>query len=183
MLAWDIRPSRVAGNDSLDAAWLELAKPASREAFKAEEIFLAAPTDAVKLFADRIQPEAPLEAKRVERLLAGLDSDRFAEREAASKGLRELGRRTKPFLDEALRTTKSTDAQDRARKLLAELRGTAPSSNELREIRAVYVLELIGDDAPKKLLNVWAGGPAGSVLTEEATAALKRLHEGANGKR
>src|SRR5438132_9821064 len=44
-----------------------------------------------------------------------------------------------------------------------------------RPIRAVMVLELIGDGESKKLLMRWAAGPVGALLTLEASAALKRL--------
>jgi hypothetical protein len=37
------------------------------------------------------------------------------------------------------------------------------------------VLEWIGDGASKNLLKRWAGGLAGTRLTQEAAAALKRL--------
>ena len=32
------------------------------------------------------------------------------------------------------------------------------------------------NDESKNLLNKWAGGPAGALLTEEASAALRRSH-------
>jgi RNA polymerase sigma factor (sigma-70 family) len=49
------------------------------------------------------------------------------------------------------------------------------TAEQLRQKRAVVVLELIGDNDSKNLLQKWAGGPAGAPLTMEASAALKRL--------
>ena len=48
------------------------------------------------------------------------------------------------------------------------------TSEQLRRIRAVTVLELIGDRESKNLLKRWAGDPAGALLTEDASAALMR---------
>jgi len=47
----------------------------------------------------------------------------------------------------------------------------------------VLVLELIGNDDSRNLLKNWAGGLKGALLTEEASATLKRLEGAAKGKR
>jgi hypothetical protein len=57
------------------------------------------------------------------------------------------------------------------------------TSEQLRQVRAVLVLELIGDGASKNLMQSWAGGPVGALLTMEAAAALKRLEGEAKSKR
>ncbi len=183
MLAWNLRPPRPAVNVSLDAAWTDLAKRESADAFKAEGVFLAAAPDAIKFFADRIKPDEPLDMKRVQQLLADLDSDQFAQRDAASKALGALGRQVKPYLEETIKTTKSTEAQDRAKKILESVQAAAVAPRQLRQMRAVLVLELIGDNESKNLLKKWAGGPAASLLAEEASAALKRLEGVAKAKR
>jgi hypothetical protein len=57
------------------------------------------------------------------------------------------------------------------------------ASEQLRQIRAVMVLELIDGDESRNLLKKWAGGLNGALLTEEALAALKRLEGTAKAKR
>ena len=57
------------------------------------------------------------------------------------------------------------------------------TSEQIRQIRAVMLLELIGDVESKNLLKRWAGGPVGALLTMEASAALKRLEGMAHAKR
>lgn len=127
VLAWDIRPPRVAASVSLESAWDDLATREAGVSFKSEGKFLAAPADTVKLFAEKINPAEALDPKRIQR--------------------------------------------------------AAVTSEQLREIRAVMVLELIGDGESKNLLKKWAGGPAGALLTTEASAALKRLEGVAKAKR
>jgi hypothetical protein len=58
---------------------------------------------------------------------------------------------------------------------LLEAQRAGISPGELRQMRAVMVLEWVGDAAAKDLLQRWAGGPAGARLTTEAAAALQRL--------
>lgn len=52
---------------------------------------------------------------------------------------------------------------------------TATPADELRQLRAVVVLERIGGDMAKRVLKVLAAGPHESRATAEAQAALKRL--------
>jgi len=52
---------------------------------------------------------------------------------------------------------------------------TSTAVDELRQLRAVVVLERIGGDVAKRVLKVLAAGPHESRATTEAQAALKRL--------
>jgi hypothetical protein len=183
VLAWPLRPPRPTVKVPLDAAWTDLAKHDSAQAFKAEGIFLAAPADAANLFDQKIKPVAALDTKQVQRWLADLGSDEFAVREAASKALEGLDRRAVPHLEAALKSAVSLEVRRRLERLLEQQKTAALSSELLRQIRAVMVLQLIGDDESKNLLKRWAGGPAGSLLTTEATQALMRLEAASKTKR
>ena len=69
------------------------------------------------------------------------------------------------------------------KKILEHQQGAALTSEQLRQIRAVMVLELIGDGESKNLLKRWADGPGGALLTREASLALKRLEAQSKGNR
>jgi hypothetical protein len=175
VLAWDIRPPRVAVSVPLESAWNDLAAREAGKSFKSEGRFLAAPADAVKFFAEKIKPVEALDPKRIQRLLADLDSNEFAVREAASKALDGLDQQAQPYLEETLKSAKSAEVRDRVKRILERQQGAAITSEQLRQIREVMVLELIGDGESKNLLKRWAGGPVGALLTVEASLALKRL--------
>jgi RNA polymerase sigma factor (sigma-70 family) len=179
-LAWDTRPPRTTMG-SLETAWSDLAKWESADASQAEGRFLATPSEAVKFFAGKIKPVEPPDPNRIQRLLADLDSAKFAERDAASRALTDLGQQAKPYLEEAVKTTKSAEVLARAGKILEALKKNTPE--QLRQLRAVLVLELIDDGEAKQLLNTWAGGLQGALLTVEAAAALQRLEGAGKGKR
>ncbi len=183
VLAWDTRPPRVADSMSLERAWNDLATKEAAESFKSQGRFLAAPADTVKLFSEKIKPVEALDPKRIQRLLTDLGSDEFAVREAASKALQGLDQQVKPYLEETLKSTESAEVRLRVKRLLEQQQGAALTSEQFRQIRAVMVLELLGDGESKNLLKRWAAGPVGALLTLESTAALQRLESAAKAKR
>src|SRR5205807_113821 len=103
VLAWDFRipPARAAG--SFETAWNDLAVRDASQALKPQGQFLAAPVEAVKLFAEKIKPVEAVEAKRIQQWIGELDSPRFATREAAFKALSGLDQ-ARPYLEEALKS-------------------------------------------------------------------------------
>jgi len=151
--------------------------------FKSEGRFLLAPAETVKLFAEKVKPVETLDPKRIQRLLADLGSDVFAVREAATEALLGLDQQAIPYLEQTLKSTESAEVRLRVKMILEQNRRAAFTSEQLRHIRAVMVLELIGDGESKNLLKRWAGGPVGALLTREAAAALKRLEDAAEAKR
>jgi RNA polymerase sigma factor (sigma-70 family) len=182
-LAWDMRPPRIADSVSLESAWNALAAREAGEPFRSEGRLLSAPADAVKYFAERVKPVEALDPKRVQRLLADLDSDEFAVREAASDALGGLDQQAIPYLESTLKSTESAEVRERVQRILERRWGAAIPLEQLRQVRAVVVLERIGDGESKNLLKKWAGGPAGALLTMEAAAALKRLEAASKTKR
>lgn len=183
VLAWDTRPPRVADSVSLESVWEDLAKREAAVSFRSEGRFLATPADAVKLCSEKVKPVEALDTKRIQRLLAELGSNEFAVREEASKAILGLNEQTVPYLDATLKSTESAEVRVRVEKILDQRRGAARTSEQLRLIRGVMVLELIGDGESKNLLRKWAGGPAGAQLTLEASLALKRLDGADQAKR
>jgi hypothetical protein len=182
VLAWDTRPPRVAASVTLESAWNDLAKREASEALQSEGRFLVAPAEAVKFLAEKMKPVEALDPKRVGRLLADLDSTEFAVREAASKALAGLDEQVTPYLEEALKNTESAEVRLRVTRILEQRRGAAIGAEQIRQVRAVMVLERIGDGGAKDLLKRWATGPAGARLTTEAAAALKRLEAASKGE-
>lgn len=136
---------------------------------------MAAPAEAIAWFAEKVRLDVALDPKRIRRLMADLGSDAFAVREAASKAIQSLDQQAIPYLEETLRSTESAEVRARVETILKHQRAAAIPSEQLRQIRAVTVLELIGDGKAIRLLKEWAGGPAGSLLTEQASAALQRI--------
>jgi hypothetical protein len=116
-------------------------------------------------------------------LLADLGSERFPVREAASKALDALDQQVIPHLEKALKSAETLEHRSRLRRIIEQRQAAPIASEQLRQLRAVMVLELIRDAGSKELLTKWASGPEGALLTREASAALKRLEAGSNANR
>ena len=104
-----------------------------------------------------------------------LDSDTFAVRSKATKELEKLGGQARPALEKMLAKPPSAEAQSRAKKLVEQLDGPVSLPDELRMLRAVELLERIGNADARELLGRLAKGAAAARLTEEAKGSLARL--------
>jgi WD40 repeat protein len=181
VLLWDVAGT-VKGSEGIPApkpeehpaAWASLRGDAA-EAHAGMARLAAAPAPALRLLGEKLKPVAAPDAGRVAAQLAGLDSDRFAEREEALRELKRLGDAAEPALRTALRGDLAPGVRRRAEQILAELGGTPVAGERLRALRAVEVLEGIADADARKLLRRLADGAAGAWLTEETRASLARL--------
>jgi hypothetical protein len=119
----------------------------------------------------KVAPVPAVDADRLAKLVADLDSGRFATREAATKVLADLGPAARPALEAGLAKKPSTEGQTRIEDLLARLQKPL-TGEEARPGRAVQALQWAGGDAARSVLKTWAGGAAGARLTDEARRAL-----------
>src|SRR5262249_6745670 len=145
--------------------------------FEATNRFVAWPQETVAFLKVRLRP-SPDHSERIARLLTDLDSKRFAIRKKASETLETLGSSVKPALHKALADRPSLEVRRRIERLLERLEGLVASPEELRSLRAIEVLELIGTDGAQKVLRDLATGAAGARQTQEAKASLQRLRKG-----
>jgi hypothetical protein len=177
VLAWDIRPPRVAASGTLESAWNDLAAREAGESFKSQGRFLAAPAESVKLFAERVKPVEALDPKRIQRLLDDLDSGQFAVRKQAIAELEKMGELAGPALRKALEGEPSAEARRRIEEVLNKTDNIAPRGELLRSLRAIEVLELIGTAEAKVVLQDLAKGAAGASVTQAAKEALDRIRK------
>jgi hypothetical protein len=128
------------------------------------------------LLRERLQPVQPAAAEITEPLIRDLDSDAFAKRQESLKKLQELGLRAEPALRKGLEGNLSAEQRKRIESLLEALAspGRVLSAEELREVRAVALLERLTSPDARRLLEELAKGVKGARLTQEAQQALQR---------
>jgi HEAT repeat protein len=108
-------------------------------------------------------------------LIADLENKEFTVRRKATRELEKLGDAAVPALREKLKDKPGLEMRQRLDELLQNLDGPVPSPAQLRILRAVQVLELIGSADACKLLEKLAQGIPEARLTQEAKAARERL--------
>jgi WD40 repeat protein len=172
VLLWSARPPGPAPGD-LSALWEDLLSVDAAKAYTAVWALADRPREASELLRRRIAPEKVENPEQLTKLIAGLDSSQFAEREAATKTLTELGAQAEPALREALGKPSSLEAERRLRMVLDRL-SREPTPEEVRRSRAVQALELAGTAEARKVLAAWAVGAPGMRLTEDARRSLDR---------
>lgn len=152
----------------LDARWADLG---GEDAARAGESIgaLIVGRQTVVFLKERLHPAVAPEARRVTRLLADLDSADFPMRERATRELEKLGETVVPSLRRALVDRPTLEVRRRIEGILAR----QPIVN-LRPLRAIEVLEHIGDRESRQVLQTLAEGMPEARLTREAKASLKR---------
>lgn len=181
LLVWDMTPSTRSKKEigkpltdrELEVLWSDLASGA-RQAHRAVSVLAASPKQALPFLAGRLRPVALVDPKRVDRLLADLDSEQFAVRETAARQLEDMGSQIEPALRRVLAGKPSLEVRNRVRAIQDELHGVPPSAT-LRNPRAIHVLEGLATEEARELLKKLTTGAAEARLTRAAKAALERL--------
>jgi RNA polymerase sigma factor (sigma-70 family) len=178
---WDV--SRITGRRravaerspaDLEADWKDLAGDAAA-GYTALGRLVAARGSAVAFLGKRLRSIKPVDPKRIARLLADLDSDRFVVREQATRELKALAEHAVPALRKALAGKPSLESRRRLEALLDRLDSANLSAETVRQIRAVEALECVGNPEARRLLAQLAAGPPTMHLTREAQASMGRL--------
>lgn len=183
ILLWEIQPRtlpigpkpRNLSAADLDRLWHDLGSASGQVAAPVVWTLAAEPEKAITLLKARLRPARGVD-KPIAQLLADLDSDRFAVREAASKELAQVGNLAERELARALAGNLAPEARRRVELLLRELeqRPQPLSAEELRQVRGIQVLELIGSREAALILEDLTRGAALARQTQEARAALVR---------
>jgi hypothetical protein len=182
-LTWDLtrllqpEPAHAAElpPQTLDALWSDLAGKDATRAFDAIRKLASSPDQAVTLLGDRVRPATPADPKRLARLLVDLESESFESRRQAQSELEGLGGVAETALRQALAADPSLDLRQRLERLLDKLSGQVPPPGQLRDLRAVELLVLIGTPKARHLLQALAGGAPEARLTREASSSIRRL--------
>jgi hypothetical protein len=173
VLLWDVRGLPAGAKGRAAEHWKALADRDASRAYDAVLALAAAPEATVAFLRGRLRP-TETKAARVKELLADLDSDDFAQREKATRALRELGSAAEPALRKAYQASPSLEVRLRAGRLLDDLARQGLSPEELRAVRAVEALEYCGTAGSRELLGTLSRGAPEARLTQEAKAALVR---------
>jgi WD40 repeat protein len=183
LLVWDI-PGALApaptqadrlAEQEFEVLWTDLAGADAVKAHQAIWALTAVPAQTVPRLRERLRPPASSNREKIDQFLLDLDDDSFLVREKASEELAKLGQFADPLLRKALVDPPSLEVRRRVERLLEKQSGPLASPEILRLVRAVEVLEHIGNREARQVLQALAQGQGDTWLTRETKGAMRRL--------
>jgi hypothetical protein len=120
------KPGETADSSRLEALWADLASTDEGTAARAVLALAVTPREALPLLQKRLRG-VRVDPKRVAVLLRQLDSDGFAEREAAFEELEYLGRFIQKDLQKVLEGKPTLEVKTRVQRLLALIPEAQPA--------------------------------------------------------
>jgi RNA polymerase sigma factor (sigma-70 family) len=158
----------------MEALWKSLGAEADA-AYKAITTLATAPGSTVPFLRTHLQPVAPVEEKRLKQLIADLEDNKLAVRQQARNELESLGGQARSALMQVLDRQPPLELRQRVEGVLRAIVAGPLTPEQLRQDRAIEVLERVGSADARQVLEMLAQGAAGARLTSEAAAALGRL--------
>jgi WD40 repeat protein len=180
LLIWDLKtlaqdrqqPKKKISGYQLQRLWEDLGYWHAGKSELAVDTLVDVPEAAIDLCKKHL---APIPHADVGKLIADLDAEQSATRQAAAMQLARLEFAAQAPLQKTLQAKPTLELRQRAEELLAVLDRYQKPQEWIRSWRAVRVLERVGTPDACQLLEKLAGGAPGARLTQEAQAALKRL--------
>jgi RNA polymerase sigma factor (sigma-70 family) len=180
LLLWDVFGTHNSGRlerptaKQIEAAWADLADDDASKAYQGARMLMAASTEAAGFWKERLQPAVAIDAAKIAKLIGNLDSNEFAVREQATNDLVALKRVALPALRKALQGQPSEEARRRLEQVQQALEGL-PAAEELRDLRAIEILEHLDTPKARGILEYLAKGEPDARVTEAAKASLERV--------
>jgi len=168
-------PARPLALKDLEVLWEELAADDGHKTFQARNAFLQGPAAAVPFLRERLKSALELDAERLARYLADLESGQFAARQKATEELEKFGSLAEPALTQILENKPQLEVRRRVERLLERIDKRGFSAVQLRMLRGIEVLELAGTPESRQALAALAEQKPQTLLTQEAQAAARRL--------
>lgn len=171
------KPAKPLTDAERTAFWADLTDADPAKATTALRTLLASAADHVAFVRKAAESRATDEiTRRIDKLIADLDSDEFGVREEATVELKRIGARAVTALEAAVKTTDSAEVKYRASELLRGIVGRVGSTPTaaIRAARAARILEQAHTAEADQLLEEMARGTYGEFYAEGAKLALRR---------
>jgi WD40 repeat protein len=155
--------------------WDDLAGEDATKAYQSIRRLASANGQALPFMGERVKPAARVDPEKINGWIADLESEKFAVRKDAAANLIKVGEQALPPLQKVLASGPALETRKRVEELVDRLTGGTLTTEQLRMVRAVEVLEQMATPEAHRLLQTLADGAPGALPTREAQAALNRL--------
>lgn len=169
--------AKAAMPEELDEYYKEIASTNAQTAFQHMIKFVQSPEQTVKLLSDKIAPMAKPDSgeKSVPQWINDLASSQFVLRNRANAALIKIGASIEPDLKVALQKATDVETKRRIESLIEHFAAHEWTTEEVRQARAVEIVEAVATKDARAALTRWAGGDPGAILTKQARVALARM--------
>lgn len=183
LLLWDLSlpPSRIVSPankllspEEAEQLWQSLAEADPVKAHSALRIMVAQGEPAVAFLNARLSPIPDNDLQSIRGLIDKLDDAQFSVRQSAMDDLKKLGSEASPLLRHSLILSPSLEAQNRIKSILRSAQAIQ-STETLRKLRSIQVLELINSSDARSVLKRLSLGTPWAIQTIYAKAALARI--------
>jgi hypothetical protein len=120
--------------------------------------------------------------KQIVQLIGELDSDQFQRRSDATEKLTRMGEEAEPALKAALAGKSTLESRMRVEKILAAVQSHPFTTEQLRHLRALEVLQHINTSDARQVLQAIAQGAPGTLTTEASDALAQCLKVARDGR-
>jgi hypothetical protein len=182
ILVWDVSgtPSeplsrRRGASQDYQQLVADLAAEDAPRAYRAMHGLAANPRQALLRLNARLRPVPPTSAEEVHQWIADLGSERFEDRDRASRELQRRGGLVEAGLKKKLDEKLDLEVRIRTQRLLGDLSRYPLAPQERWTVRAMQVLEMAATREARVFLERLAKGAPGAHLTQEAGEILRRL--------
>jgi hypothetical protein len=169
-------PPAELPKEELLALWKDLASDDFNKSDAAWRRLATCGDNAVAFLKEQIRPisEPPVDAKRVEKLIAELDSPKYAVRDKAHKELVTCGELVITPLQKLIANPPSEEARTRAEKILKKVKEPVLTPERQRVLEAMELLEAVKTPLAKQVLEEIARDTLIAQFRQEALLALER---------
>ena len=167
--------------DEREKHWAALSGNDIKKTFAAMHA-LANDPESAKLLEKHLKPPSIVspqdrqkQQERIAALVRDLGAEETARADRAMAELQKLGEGILPQLRQAHKKAANIEVLTRTAVLIDQFEKKATDLSRFRDMRAVAVLEWLGNKPARELLRTLGGGDSDSLLTREAKASLARL--------
>jgi WD40 repeat protein len=183
LLGWDMtRPewrSRRHEQPLTDAElarhWESLRGKNAEEAYRSKWALVGDPTKTVEFLCAQLPSTTPISAEQIKSWISDLDSSQYSVRERAQRELQNQFDQTEESLRKTLAGSVSAEARNRINRIIDVNFAAIPQPDQLRDMRAIEVLEQIGTPEARDLLRRLAPSAVATRTSRDAAQSLKRL--------
>lgn len=185
ILLWDIslqpgaKPALPWANGEMQKVWDGLGTEQAGTAKNVMVRFAASPKESVEFLTRQLKPAAEIGIDvnaKLQQIVQDLDSSSFATREKANKELNELGNSAFEEIRKLAKESRSPEVIRRLNGFLTRFEVPENEPNNIREARAIEILETINTPESRRLLVSLSQGAKSATRTKRALAALKMDH-------